>query len=191
MDCLFEGVCRLVPWEVDCCKSPFRLLISLVVLKSSFTIVAASWLGLKGRAVAWGKGSWNPNIVGYMARPIPYIKGPRIGPPMVEDRPTHNTWKVGRGYLMWFLFWFGLFHLVFQKRCLCQFLVFLFHHSNVAHVHTFSTITSLIFLVGYPLIIQNWKMVVTSYCLVPYIPTHLALWWWAFVLNPKPYNLKT
>jgi len=30
-----------------------------------------------------------------MVGPIPYIWGPHLGPPMVEGRPTHGTWKVG------------------------------------------------------------------------------------------------
>ncbi len=50
LDCLFEGASCLVPWEVDDHKSLFFLLLGLVVLKSTF-IVVASLLSLEGRAI--------------------------------------------------------------------------------------------------------------------------------------------
>ncbi len=42
LDCIIDGVSWLGPHEVDCCKSPFCLLLGLIVLKFALSIVVAS-----------------------------------------------------------------------------------------------------------------------------------------------------
>jgi hypothetical protein len=82
---------------------------------------------------------------------------------------------------MRFLIGFGLFHLVFQNGHLYCPPIFFLLHSSIAHDHVFFRISSLIFLVGYPFVIQNQRMVTTSYCSMPYLPAQFVPRWWAFV----------